>query len=557
MNETAGDLLALLRSGRAHTRSDLRRLTGMSRTAVVARVSALADAGLVLLGEELASTGGRPPGSLVFDVHAGVVLAVAIGRSRSQLATFDLGGTELGSASVEHTVGAGPDEVMPPLAEQLAGLVRDAGRPVLGVGLSLPGTVDPVRAVSIDSPVMAGWDGVDLAPYLAPVTDAPLHVGNDADVLALSERLGHAASYDDLLVLKVSTGLGLGIIADGRVVSGHLGGAGEIGHVRTEAAAGHACRCGGEGCLETVAGGWALVAQFVERGHEVSHVRDLTALALGGDADAKAMLARERPAGRRGRRGRDHPAQPARPRRRRRHVGGLRRLRRRPAREHLRPRHRARHPRPAGAALDLRRPRRTRRLRGARARQGARPGRGRRDAARGRPARRPGRRLTRPHHAAYARAMTQVRRATPADAGVLARLLWDFNTEFESETDDADVLAGRFARLLALETAYAVLAEDDTGPVGFALVTLRPAIWFDGPVATLDELYVVPHLRSAGIGTQVLDLSRALAREAGAPEVHINVDEVDADTRRFYERHGFVNVEDVADGRMLCYVGTA
>lgn len=290
MNETAGDLLALLRSGRAHTRSDLRRLTGMSRTAVVARVSALADAGLVLLGEELASTGGRPPGSLVFDVHAGVVLAVAIGRSRSQLATFDLGGTELGSASVEHTVGAGPDEVMPPLAEQLAELVRDAGRPVLGVGLSLPGTVDPVRAVSIDSPVMAGWDGVDLAPYLAAVTDAPLHVGNDADVLALSERLGHAASYDDLLVLKVSTGLGLGIIADGRVVSGHLGGAGEIGHVRTEAAAGHACRCGGEGCLETVAGGWALVAQFVERGHEVSHVRDLTALALGGDADAKAML---------------------------------------------------------------------------------------------------------------------------------------------------------------------------------------------------------------------------------------------------------------------------
>lgn len=152
--------------------------------------------------------------------------------------------------------------------------------------------------------------------------------------------------------------------------------------------------------------------------------------------------------------------------------------------------------------------------------------------------------------------MTQVRRATPADAGVLARLLWDFNTEFESETDDADVLAGRFARLLALETAYAVLAEDDTGPVGFALVTLRPAIWFDGPVATLDELYVVPRLRSAGIGTQVLDLSRALAREAGAPEMHINVDEVDADTRRFYERHGFVNVEDVADGRMLCYVGS-
>lgn len=152
--------------------------------------------------------------------------------------------------------------------------------------------------------------------------------------------------------------------------------------------------------------------------------------------------------------------------------------------------------------------------------------------------------------------MTQVRRATPADAGVLARLLWDFNTEFESETDPADVLAVRFERLLGLATAYAVLAEDGDDAVGFALVTLRPAIWFDGPVATLDELYVVPRLRSAGIGTQVLDLARALAREAGAPEMHINVDEVDADTRRFYERHGFVTVEDGTDWRMLCYVGS-
>lgn len=153
--------------------------------------------------------------------------------------------------------------------------------------------------------------------------------------------------------------------------------------------------------------------------------------------------------------------------------------------------------------------------------------------------------------------MTQVRRATTGDAGVLARLLWDFDTEFGTDTDDTDVLEARFARILGLDAAYAVLAEDGADATGFALVTLRPAIWFDGPVATLDELYVVPHLRDRGTGTLLLDLCRRLAREAGAPEMHINVDEVDADTRRFYERHGFVNVEDDADGRMLCYVGPA
>ena len=151
--------------------------------------------------------------------------------------------------------------------------------------------------------------------------------------------------------------------------------------------------------------------------------------------------------------------------------------------------------------------------------------------------------------------MTEVRRATPDDASVLGRLLWDFNTEFETETDDADVLAERFTRLLALDEIVAVLAEDDGTAVGFALLSLRPAIWFDGPVSQLEELYVVPDRRSEGIGAQVLDLSRRLVREQGSPEMHINVDEVDVDTRRFYERHRFVNIEDGVDYRMLCYVG--
>jgi len=152
--------------------------------------------------------------------------------------------------------------------------------------------------------------------------------------------------------------------------------------------------------------------------------------------------------------------------------------------------------------------------------------------------------------------MTTVRRAGVADAEVLGRLLWDFNTEFETETDDADVLATRFARLLALPEVVAVLAESEVDAVAFALVTLRPAIWFDGPVAQLEELYVVPGLRDRGIGTEVLGLCRDLVRDLGAPEMHINVDEVDADTRRFYERHGFVNIEEGTDYRMLCYIGS-
>jgi GNAT superfamily N-acetyltransferase len=151
--------------------------------------------------------------------------------------------------------------------------------------------------------------------------------------------------------------------------------------------------------------------------------------------------------------------------------------------------------------------------------------------------------------------MSEVRRATTSDAPVLGRLLWDFNTEFDTETDDADVLAARFERILGLDGIIAVLAEDAGTAVGFALLSLRPAIWFDGPVSQLEELYVVPSRRDQGIGTEILTLCRRLVRELGSPEMHINVDEVDTDTRRFYERHGFVNIEEGADYRMLCYIG--
>ncbi len=287
---TAGELLDLLRGGAASTRSDLRRLTGMSRTAITTRIAALLDLGLVLPGAELASTGGRPPGGLVFNGAAGVVLAAAIGRSRSQLAVFDLEGVELAGRSDDHPVGIGPDQLMPEVAVRLRALVGEVDRPVLGIGLSLPGTVDEERGASLDSPVIGGWDGVPLAPYLSDVCDAPLFVANDADVLARSERLGGAGDLDDVLVLKASTGLGLGIVAGGRVVSGHRGAAGELGHTQVESAAGLPCRCGGTGCLETLAGGWALVARMADEGREVGHVRDLVALALQGDAVARGLL---------------------------------------------------------------------------------------------------------------------------------------------------------------------------------------------------------------------------------------------------------------------------
>lgn len=299
---TAGELLRLVRSGRASTRADLGRVTGLSRTAVASRLAALTQAGLLRPGDELASTGGRPPTGLVFDTGFGVVLTAALGRSRVQLGIFDLAAGALATSSREHLAGIGPDELMPTVAEELSALLAGLDHPprrVVGIGVSLPGTVDGVRGASVDSPVMSGWDGVELAPYLSKVvpphlTDEgeppPVYLANDADALARSERMGRTGVLEDVLVVKASTGLGLGIVAGGHLITGHLGAAGEIGHTAVDAGGDRTCRCGATGCLETVAGGWALVARMAEQGREVAHVRDVVDLALAGDGEAKHLL---------------------------------------------------------------------------------------------------------------------------------------------------------------------------------------------------------------------------------------------------------------------------
>lgn len=297
---SAGELLDLIRTGTG-TRPDLGRLTGLSRTAVAARVTSLLRSGLVVeaTDEPGVSTGGRPSVQLRLNRDAGVVLAAAIGRSRSQVAVCDLECTVLAGRDLDQEIGATPDDLMPAVLAAFAGLLAVAGREptaVLGVGMSIPGTVDRAVGASLDSPVMTGWDGVPLPPYLTALTDAPVVVDNDANAMALSEWHGHLQQFHDLLFLKASTGIGTGVVVEGRLVRGRFGAAGEIGHTKVPQATGMPCRCGDTGCLEAVAGGWALVRQAHEEGLDVAHVRDLVARAVAGDSAARRLV---REAGRR------------------------------------------------------------------------------------------------------------------------------------------------------------------------------------------------------------------------------------------------------------------
>lgn len=290
---SAGAVLGLIRGGTAHTRAEIGRLTGLSRTAVSARVTALLESGLVVEGEEAPSGGGRPPVTVRLNPDAGVVLAVAIGRSRVQLGVCDLEGEVLAGNAEEQQPGLSPDEVLPAIVARCRGLLAETGKSaaaIRAVGVSIPGAIDHELGASLDSPVLTGWDGVPLAPYFKELGDAPVVLDNDTNALAISERSGLLRSYDDLLLVKAATGLGAGIVVSGQLVRGAWGAAGELGHTKSPAAAGLRCRCGETGCLEAVAAGWALVQAMQDKGRDVDHVRALVAMALGGDAEARGLI---------------------------------------------------------------------------------------------------------------------------------------------------------------------------------------------------------------------------------------------------------------------------
>lgn len=133
------------------------------------------------------------------------------------------------------------------------------------------------------------------------------------------------------------------------------------------------------------------------------------------------------------------------------------------------------------------------------------------------------------------------RLAGTTDAATVARLLHDFNTEFDTPSPGIEVLTERLGSLLAGDRTFAILAGSPADAV--ALITLRPNVWYAGQVALLDELYVVPDRRGNGIGSSILDLLLSIAADREVDLIEINVDEGDVDAQRFYARHGFTATE--------------
>jgi len=295
---STGEVFQLIRQQKADTRSDIGRLTGLSRTAVTLRVGQLLEQRLVVERAEGGSTGGRPPVRLEFNAEGGIVLAAALGASRAQVAVCDLAGRVLAESGLSVDLAEGPEVVLTSAVKHLDHLLAESGRDeqdMRGIGVSVPGAVDIATGRSVSPPVQPGWGDVAIAEFFTSRFPVPVRVDNDVNVLALAEHRMHA-DVDDLLVIKASTGIGAGIIAGGRLQRGSLGASGEIGHIKVADGPGAACRCGNVDCLEAVASGWALARQLDEFGKPVTDTLGIAELVLNGDPDALRLV---REAGRR------------------------------------------------------------------------------------------------------------------------------------------------------------------------------------------------------------------------------------------------------------------
>ncbi len=284
---SAGSLFQLLRDGTPRTRADLAARTGLARSTVSTRVEELLASGLITPAGESSSTGGRPPSTFAFNPRARSVLAVDLGGSHARIAVTDLSGRILVEQEQELAIAQGPEVVLDAAAEAGLRLLDQAqASPLIGVGVGVPGPVEFATGRPTSPPIMPGWDGYDVPGHLRRTFDVPILVDNDVNIMALGE---HDMVYPDvahMMFVKVATGIGSGIISDGRLQHGAQGAAGDLGHIAAPGEDRTPCTCGNLGCLEAVASGSAIAARLRERGLDVPNHAALTELVRAGDLDA-------------------------------------------------------------------------------------------------------------------------------------------------------------------------------------------------------------------------------------------------------------------------------
>lgn len=290
------------------SRSRLGKITGLALPSVTRLVQDLKNSRVIIETDKGQSSGGRQPSLITVNPNAGVVIGL------------DFGGLELRGAILDaanrclYVIQQPFREIQPEvIQDQVVQLCQDLiaapviqGRPVLGIGISVPGTVDAENGVIRDS-LNLRLQNFPIRDILQSAFKLPVFIEHDTSAAALAEKYyGAGRGVRDLIYITVSTGIGAGIILNDRVYRGATGLAGELGHVIIERG-GQVCTCGKHGCLEAIASVPAMLSNAqnvllrqkgspidrLSRTHQLAYsLQTLTMAAEGGDPLAHAIISR-------------------------------------------------------------------------------------------------------------------------------------------------------------------------------------------------------------------------------------------------------------------------
>ena len=258
-------IVAALQALGPTSRAEIARHTGISGPTVTRGIAALQEAGIVEEGEQQTVAVGRPGKVVRLATAKAWVAGLAVGARRCEWVVSGLDGRIDERQVIAFDTPTHYDTLLSESVARIRSLEKERGTPLRGIGISMPGLFDCREGRTLVSPNLPQTDGRRLGHDVEELLGRPASVLQECVALCLAEQVyGAARGVDHFAVLDISEGLGLGIVEGGRLLEGHRGLAGELGHITVDPI-GRRCGCGNSGCLETVATDAAFVEAASQR----------------------------------------------------------------------------------------------------------------------------------------------------------------------------------------------------------------------------------------------------------------------------------------------------
>lgn len=309
VNETEKELIDLIRKSGEHSKADLVNVTDYSRTKIANCIDSLIEKNILVANEVDVYTGGRRSKTFSLNGDLCLLAGVDIGATSIDIGIANYSSKLLVRYSEPAYVKDGPIKILGRVCSVLEKMLKENdldSSKLTGIGIGVPGPVDFSVGTLVSPPIMPGWDRYPIIETVQQwFPSANVVVDNDVNVMAFGEIYqGAGVNINNLIYVKVGTGIGAGIICEGKTYRGYNGCAGDIGHIAVSKT-GPICHCGNKGCLESVAAGPAIaersliavltgkspiLAKYYEKNGGVLHAEDIGAAAREGDGFSSEII---------------------------------------------------------------------------------------------------------------------------------------------------------------------------------------------------------------------------------------------------------------------------